>query len=111
MSKTYTKVGKGAFFQQDNSGNDKAPSFKGNADISGREFDIALWPRTSKNGHNYLSVQFCDKGQREACGDGAFFERNNANPKAPRLSGPVEIEGHKFEAAIWPAIFWKTAMG
>lgn len=38
-------------------GNDKRPAFKGSALIDGKEYEVALWKRTSANGTNYLSGQ------------------------------------------------------
>ena len=32
---------------------------------------------------------------------GAAFERNNPNPKAPKYSGPLNVEGKEFEISIW----------
>jgi uncharacterized protein (DUF736 family) len=32
---------------------------------------------------------------------GAAFERDNANPKAPKYSGPLNVEGKDFEISIW----------
>lgn len=101
MSKTYTKVGAGNFFYE-NPQTEKQPAFKGKVEISGREFELAAWPRTSKGGHNYLSVQFSIPGQRERVGDGALFERQPKNHKAPRMSGPLEIQGIEFMGSVWP---------
>jgi hypothetical protein len=32
---------------------------------------------------------------------GAAFERDNPNPKAPKWSGPLDVEGKKYEISIW----------
>ena len=32
---------------------------------------------------------------------GAAFPRQSDNPKAPKCSGPVKIEGRDFEISIW----------
>jgi len=32
---------------------------------------------------------------------GAAFERDNANPKAPKWSGPLNVEGKDYEISIW----------
>ena len=32
---------------------------------------------------------------------GAAFERDNANPKAPKWSGPLDVEGKQYEISIW----------
>ena len=101
MGKKYEKVGKGSFFHEDNQGNEKRPSFKGKVEISGRGFEMALWPRVGKGGHRYLSCVLTLPGQRDQIGDAAFFERNNPNPKAPKLSGPMEIQGVKFDGSVW----------
>jgi len=35
---------------------------------------------------------------------GAAFSSDNANPKAPKWSGPLDVEGKKFEVSIWERI-------
>jgi len=102
MTKTYEKVGKGAFFENDTGGNDKRPRYKGNMEISGKEFDIALWPRVGKSGHKYMSMQINLKGAREAIGDGALFLRDQKSNRAPSLTGPIEIMERKFQGSVWP---------
>jgi uncharacterized protein (DUF736 family) len=32
---------------------------------------------------------------------GAAFRLNNANPKAPKFSGPLNVNGKDFEISIW----------
>ena len=32
---------------------------------------------------------------------GAAFRKDNANPKAPKWSGPINVEGKDFEISIW----------
>jgi hypothetical protein len=32
---------------------------------------------------------------------GAAFEKDNANPKAPKWSGPLNVEGKDYEISIW----------
>ena len=103
MSKTYEKVGKGRFFNETPE-NEKQPNFKGKAEIAGKEFDLAIWRRTSKAGSRYLSVSFSLPGEREQIGNGALFERDNKNRKAPRLTGPAEIGGRNFEMGVWPQV-------
>jgi len=35
---------------------------------------------------------------------GAAFPKNSANPKAPKYSGTLNVEGKDFEIAIWDKI-------
>ena len=32
---------------------------------------------------------------------GAAFRKNNANPKAPQFSGPLNVEGKDYEISVW----------
>lgn len=32
---------------------------------------------------------------------GAAFARNNPNPKAPKYSGPLNVDGKDYEISIW----------
>jgi hypothetical protein len=32
---------------------------------------------------------------------GAAFRKNNVNPKAPQLSGPLNVEGKNYEISVW----------
>ena len=98
-NKTYTKAGKGSLFFEDTGGNDKKPALKGKVEIFGTEFEVAGWPRVSQGGKNYLSVQVTQG--REVHGNGAMFEREGNNRKAPAMSGPVEVGGLKFDFAAW----------
>ena len=102
MSKTYTKVGAGNFFEEkDWEPDSKKPMLRGKVEIDGREFATAFWPRQSKSGMNYLSVQITPTDSREQVGDGALFQRNPKSHKAPIMSGPLEIHGVKFEGSVW----------
>ena len=51
------KDGDITLFLNKTEGNDKRPAFKGSALIDGKEYDVALWKRTSVNGTNYMSGQ------------------------------------------------------
>lgn len=102
MAKTYEKVGKGALFTEDTDGNEKKPSLKGNVEIGGRKFAVAGWPRVSKAGQRYISLQFTDtEDTRQVFGDGALFQRDSTNHKAPKFTGPAEIAGKEFALSVW----------
>ena len=51
------KDGDITLFLNKTEGNDKRPAFKGSTLIDGKEYEVALWKRTSANGTNYLSGQ------------------------------------------------------
>lgn len=99
--KTYTNVGKGSMFFEDTEGNDKRPILKGSVEMFGTKLSVAGWPRVSKSGARYLSVQVT-QGE-DVVGNGAMFERDNKNRKAPYMNGPVEIQNLKFDFAAWKA--------
>ena len=99
--KTYTNVGKGSMFFEDTEGNEKRPVLKGSVEMFGTKLTVAGWPRVSKTNARYLSLQITQGDT--VMGNGAMFERDNANSKAPYMNSPVEINGLKFDFAAWKA--------
>ncbi len=59
---------RGALFKNDKKGNDKAPDYKGPAQIKGIEYDMSAWLRTARSGQKYMSVHFEAKGQSSGGG-------------------------------------------
>ena len=39
--------------------------------------------------------------QYDNTNSGAAFLKENANPKAPKFSGPLNVDGKEFEISIW----------
>lgn len=58
MSDFTHKENTGSVFKNDKKGNDKAPEYKGSANINGRVMDIALWYAQNKKGETYFSLKF-----------------------------------------------------
>ena len=69
------KDGDITLFLNKTEGNDKRPAFKGSALIDGKEYEVALWKRTSANGTNYMSGQIKlaqAKGEQPKTDDNPF---------------------------------------
>jgi uncharacterized protein (DUF736 family) len=52
----YNNTNSGALFTNGKKG-EKHPDFKGQINIDGKDWDIAAWNRTSKNGNRFLSLK------------------------------------------------------
>lgn len=52
-----TKEATGALFKNDKKGNDRAPDYRGNCKIDGRELEISAWLKEGKNG-KWMSLSF-----------------------------------------------------
>jgi len=50
----YDNTNKGAAFRKDNA-NPKAPKWAGPLNVEGKDFEISVWEKTSKNGDVFLS--------------------------------------------------------
>jgi uncharacterized protein (DUF736 family) len=68
----YDNTNKGVVFKNDKKGNEKAPDYKGTIDIEGKEFEIALWVRTSQK-------------------DGSKFFSTSQQPKQPKQVTPESV--------------------
>jgi uncharacterized protein (DUF736 family) len=53
----YNDDNRGAAFPRQ-SDNPKAPKWSGPVKIEGRDYEISVWPQTSKSGQEYLSLKF-----------------------------------------------------
>jgi hypothetical protein len=51
----YDNTNKGAAFRKDNA-NPKAPKWAGPINVEGKDFEISVWEKTSKNGDVFLSL-------------------------------------------------------
>lgn len=41
--------------------NDRQPDYKGYLQLNGKQYEVALWKRTSQKGAEYLSIQATEK--------------------------------------------------
>ena len=57
----------GTFFENGykESESDNRPNYTGNIKVSDKEYDIAGWTKTSKNGKDYISIKVSEKGDYE----------------------------------------------
>jgi hypothetical protein len=69
----YDNTNKGALFQAKEKKTDKHPDYDGSINIDGKDFWLAGWRKTSKNGNQFLSLSIKPKdgtsarpGQSEA---------------------------------------------
>lgn len=53
--------GSGALFKNDKKGNDKAPDYRGDANVNGELVEIAAWLKESANGKKFMSLSFKPK--------------------------------------------------
>lgn len=58
------KENTGAIFKNDKKA-ENHPDWKGKINVNGKEMDIALWNRTSKNGVNYVSAKLSEPYNKE----------------------------------------------
>lgn len=75
---------KGAFFENVK---DVGPAFTGFVEIDGVKTSIALWPKTSAAGANYLQVSE-DKKKPGAAGGGAPPAKSPFKPRQPAPTRP-----------------------
>lgn len=54
-----SKLNSGALFRNDKQGNDKAPDYRGNANVDGKDKEISAWVNVGQeSGQQYLSITF-----------------------------------------------------
>ena len=51
-----TKVNSGAIFKNDKKAKETHPDYRGKVNVEGKEFELSLWLKESKNGVKYFSV-------------------------------------------------------
>ncbi len=61
----YDNTNSGALFRNDKKGNDKAPDYKGNLNVDGKEKQIAAWLKTSAKGVKYMSLSVSEPYQAQ----------------------------------------------
>lgn len=59
----------GVLYPNDQKGNDKAPSHRGECEIEGKKYEIAGWKGTSKTGKPYMSLKFQVPRATKVAGD------------------------------------------
>lgn len=66
----YDNTNSGALFKNEDKAGEKHPDYKGTLNVGGKDFWIAAWIKTSRNGQKFmsLSVQSKDKNERAAQG-------------------------------------------
>ena len=62
----YDNTNRIAVFKNDKQGNEKRPDYTGSLNVEGRDLDVSLWIRTSKNGVEYLSGLVSEKREKKA---------------------------------------------
>ena len=66
----YDNTNKGAMFpNRYKEDGDKRPDHTGNLDVDGKEYKIAAWQSTSKNGNSYLSIRLTEPEMSESSSD------------------------------------------
>lgn len=55
---TKNKNNSGAIFKNSKKTNEKQPDYQGTVNVNGKEMQISLWLKESKNGNKYFSVAF-----------------------------------------------------
>jgi uncharacterized protein (DUF736 family) len=51
-----TKVNSGAIFKNDKKAKETHPDYRGKVNVNGKDWELSLWIRESKNGVKYFSV-------------------------------------------------------
>ena len=52
----YDNTNRGAAFLKNNTNNPKAPKYAGPLNVEGKEYEISIWEKISKNGDVFLSI-------------------------------------------------------
>lgn len=76
---------KGAFFENVK---DTGPAFTGFVEIDGVKTNIALWPKTSANGNNYLQVSEDKKRVQPSTPQGSPAKGSPFKPRQPAPPAP-----------------------
>lgn len=56
MSREYDNTNRGALFKNDDKKQDNHPDYRGNINVSGQEFWLDAWLKTSKAGKKFMSL-------------------------------------------------------
>jgi len=79
----YDNTNRGAAFLNDKKGNDRAPDFKGNINVEGKDFWLSMWLQTQGEnskapGERYVSFSVQPKEQYSNQQAGASFDKPSA---------------------------------
>lgn len=69
----YNNTNSGAAFRKENA-NPKAPQYSGPLNVNGKDYEIAIWEKTSKAGKPFLSIKIGPAKERKA-----FNNNKNTN--------------------------------
>ena len=61
-----TKLNSGAIFKNSKKTTEKQPDYQGTVNVNGKEMQISLWLKESKNGNKYFSVAFQEPFKRNS---------------------------------------------
>ena len=61
----YDDTNRGVLFYELEKKSEKAPDFTGTVNVNGKEWRLAGWERTSKNGKNFISIAVSEPNPRE----------------------------------------------
>jgi uncharacterized protein (DUF736 family) len=50
----------GSIFKNDHKEKEQQPDYKGNVNVAGIQYDVALWVKDGKNGRKYMSAKFSE---------------------------------------------------
>lgn len=59
----YDNTNTGALFKNE-SGNEKAPNYKGKINVDGKEYELAAWLRVGKSGQKFMSLKVQEPYQK-----------------------------------------------
>ena len=60
------KPGQGSLFKNDKKGNEKAPDYRGTANVSGVVFEISGWIKRREGKDSFMSLSIKEKNSRPA---------------------------------------------
>lgn len=98
----YDNRNKGVAFKNDYKTDDKHPTWKGNGNFNGQDFELAIWERTSPKGQ-FFSISFSEpyikEAERESTGQSGY---DKAKAQADSLrdttdyDSPISLENIPF---------------
>lgn len=103
------KNNSGAFFENDKSGNDKKPDYRGNLLANNEKMYVSVWKRVAnKSGNEFLSLSFSVPNTDFSKKDpdlennkGALFENLKKEGNQPDFQGKVKINGINYYIDAW----------
>jgi uncharacterized protein (DUF736 family) len=73
----YDNKNRGAAFRKDNA-NPKAPKFAGPLNVDGKDYEVSIWEKTSKNGDYFLSLSVKEPFKKDS------HNKSKSNGYAPK---------------------------